>query len=128
MSKRKKIIYWVATIWLASGLLPGGIQQLFWTKNFVAIFEHLGYPLYLMYILGTWKVLGAVVILIPGFKLLKEWAYAGSFFVWTGALVSHVALGDVATSFPAVALIILTLVSWYFRPPNRKINSLNFIA
>lgn len=128
MNKRNKIIYWIATVWLASGLLAGGIQQLFLTKNFVEIFEHLGYPLYLMYIIGAWKVLGAVVILIPGFRLLKEWAYAGSFFVWSGALISHIALGDVAMSFPAVVLIILTLVSWYFRPENRKINSLNFIA
>lgn len=122
MKKADKIIYWIATIWLASGLLAGGIQQLFLTNNFVEIFEHLGYPLYLMRILGAWKVLGAIIILIPGFKLLKEWAYAGSFFVWTGALISHVVLGDISMSFPAIILTILTIVSWYFRPENRKID------
>jgi hypothetical protein len=121
MNKANKIIYWISTIWLASGLLAGGIQQLFLTNNFVEIFEHLGYPLYLMRILGVWKVLGAIIILIPGFKLLKEWAYAGSFFVWTGALISHVVLGDISMSFPAIVLTILTVVSWYFRPENRKI-------
>jgi hypothetical protein len=121
MNKRNKIIYWVATIWLASGLLAGGIQQLFLTENFVEIFQHLGYPLYLMRILGAWKILGAIAILIPGYRLLKEWAYAGSFFLWTGALISHLVWGDVDMSFPAIILTILTLVSWSFRPKERKI-------
>jgi len=128
MSKTKKITYWVATIWLASGLLAGGIQQLFLTRNFVEIFEHLHYPLYLMRILGVWKVLAAIGILVPNFKLLKEWAYAGSFFVWTGALVSHIVFGDLLMSMPAIILTILTLVSWYFRPENRRLPSLNFLA
>ncbi|HET8573471.1 MAG TPA: DoxX family protein [Edaphocola sp.] len=128
MSKSKKIIYWIATIWLASGLLAGGVQQLFLTGNFIEIFQHLHYPLYMMRILGTWKVLAAVTILAPNFKLLKEWAYAGSFFVWTGALASHLVFGDLAMSVPAVILIILTMVSWYCRPENRKIKSLNFMA
>lgn len=128
MSKSKKIIYWVATIWLASGLLAGGVQQLFMTDNFVEIFQHLHYPLYLMCILGAWKVLAAIAILVPDFKLLKEWAYAGSFFVWTGALVSHLVFGDLVMSMPAVILIILTMVSWYCRPESRKIKSLNFRA
>ena len=124
MKKRNKIIYWIATIWLASGLLAGGLQQMFLTKNFVAIFEHLGYPLYLMYILGVWKLLATIAILIPGFRLLKEWAYAGSFFVWSGALVSHLFLGDSGMAiFPSVVLLLLTVVSWYFRPAERKMNS-----
>lgn len=121
MSKRNKIIYWIATIWLASGLLAGGIQQLFGSENFNEIFQHLGYPLYLMHILGVWKILGAIAILIPGYKLIKEWAYAGSFFIWTGALVSHLVLRDVSESIPAVILTALTVISWYFRPENRKI-------
>ena len=56
----------------------------------------LGYPLYFLYIIGTWKILGVITILIPGFKLAKEWAYAGFFFVMTGALVSHLASADTA--------------------------------
>jgi hypothetical protein len=125
MKKSNKIIYWIATIWLASGLLAGGLQQMFLTKNFVAIFEHLGYPLYLMYILGVWKVLATIAILVPGFRLLKEWAYAGSFFVWSGALVSHLFLGDsLMATLPAVVLLLLTVVSWYFRPADRKMQLL----
>lgn len=130
MKKRNKITaarklhsagYWIATIWLASGLLAGGLQQLFHTKNFVDIFVHLGYPLYLLTMLGIWKILGTTAILVPGFKLLKEWAYAGSFFVWVGAIFSHVALGDsIKEIFPGIVLLILTVVSWYLRPANRK--------
>jgi len=77
MEKRKLIIYWVATALLAFGMFASGIQQLFRTKEMVDILSHLGYPVYLMTILGTWKILGVIAILIPGFKLLKEWAYAG---------------------------------------------------
>lgn len=122
MKKRDKIIYWVATIWLASGMLAGGLQQVFFTENFIDIFEHLGYPLYFMYILGAWKILGVIAILVPGFGLLKEWTYAGFFFVWSGALLSHLAMGDpLAEIMPSVILLILTVVSWYFRPPGRKI-------
>jgi hypothetical protein len=135
MNKRNKIVparmirsggYWIATIWLASGLLAGGLQQIFHTKNFVDIFVHLGYPLYFMSILGAWKILSVIAILIPGFKLLKEWAYAGSFFVWSGAVFSHIAIGDpMIEIFPGLVLLILTVVSWYFRPENRKIISIN---
>lgn len=122
MNKRNKIIYWVATIWLASALLAGGIQQVFIQKNFVEIFNHLGYPVYLMYLLGVWKILGAIAILVPGYMLLKEWAYAGSFFVWSGALFSHIAMHHTfSTMVPAITLLIMTVVSWHFRPSERKI-------
>lgn len=124
--KLRSVGYWIATIWLASGLLAGGLQQVFHTKNFVDIFVHLGYPLYLLTMLGIWKVLGTIAILVPGFKLLKEWAYAGSFFVWVGAIFSHVALGDsMKEIFPGVVLLILTVVSWYLRPANRKMASID---
>jgi uncharacterized membrane protein YphA (DoxX/SURF4 family) len=79
MKKRDKIIYWVSTIWLALAMVASGLQQLFHTKGFVDIMTHLSYPLYFMYILGVWKLLGAIVILIPKFSLIKEWAYAGFF-------------------------------------------------
>ncbi len=85
---------------------------------------HLGYPAYLLTILGVWKMLGTVAVLIPKFPLLKEWAYAGFFFIMTGAVVSHIAAGDQTVEiFPALLLIVLTVVSWYFRPAERKIIS-----
>jgi uncharacterized membrane protein len=124
MTKRNKIIYWIATIWLALGMLAGGLQQIFHTKAFVDMTVHLGYPLYFLYILGVWKILGVIAILISKFSLLKEWAYAGFFFAMSGAVFSHIASGDsVKEIFPSLFLLILTVVSWYFRPENRKIIS-----
>ena len=126
MTKRNKIIYWISTIWLALGMLAGGLQQIFHTKGFVDIIVHLGYPLYFLYILGVWKILGVIAILIPKFSLLKEWAYAGFFFAMSGGVFSHIALGDSMNEiFPSLSLLILTVVSWYFRPADRKIISVN---
>lgn len=126
MKKRNKIIYWIATIWLALGMLSTGIVQLIQMKEEAEMFNHLGYPIYLLTILGIWKILGTVVVLIPKFPLLKEWAYAGFFFVMTGAVFSHLAMGDGAKDlFGPVLLIVLTMVSWYFRPADRKLIPLN---
>jgi hypothetical protein len=124
MTKRNKIIYWIATVWLALAMIASGVQQLFNIGGFVDIMAHLGYPLYFSPILGVWKVSGIVALLIPKFPLLKEWAYAGFFFAMSGAIISHIALGDqINEIFPALFLLILTVVSWYFRPSDRKILS-----
>ena len=124
MTKRNKIIYWIATIWLALGMLSTGALQLFKAKEGQGgadMIAHLGYPVYLLTLLGIWKILGIIVLLIPKFPLLKEWAYAGFFFVMSGAIFSHIASGDSITEIlPALLLLILTALSWYFRPPNRK--------
>jgi uncharacterized membrane protein len=126
MTKRNKIIYWVITVFLAFGMLAQGLAQIFHTKGYVDIIVHLGYPLYFLYIIGVWKILGVIAILIPGFKLIKEWAYAGFFFVMSGAVFSHIALEDsLNKAAPALVLLILIVVSWYFRPANRKIISVN---
>jgi len=125
MSKRNKIIYWIATIWLALGMVSTGAVQLFKTKEGqggVDMITHLGYPVYLLTILGICKILGVVALLIPKSPLLKEWAYAGFFFLMSGAIFSHIASADsISEIFPALLLLILTVVSWYFRPANRKI-------
>lgn len=124
MTKRNKIIYWVATIWLSLGMLSGGIVQLIRLNEETVMMDKLGYPPYLLTILGVWKIAGVIAILVPGFVLVKEWAYAGFFFTMTGALCSHLVVGDEAQSyFGPVLLIVLTLVSWYFRPENRKIKT-----
>lgn len=125
MIKRNKIIYWIATIWLALGMVSTGAVQLFKAKEGQGgadMLTHLGYPVYLLTILGIFKVFGVIAVLIPKFPLLKEWAYAGFFFVMTGAIFSHIASGDsIKEMFPAFLLLILTVVSWYFRPVDRKI-------
>ena len=128
MTRRNKIIYWVATVLLSVGMLGSGLAQIFHEQAMVDIIVPLGYPLYLLYIIGVWKILGVTVILLPRFKLVKEWAYAGFFFVMTGALVSHLASGDdsvkgIIGPFMQTVFIIL---SWYFRPADRKIISVNF--
>jgi uncharacterized membrane protein YphA (DoxX/SURF4 family) len=126
MTKRNKIIYWIATIWLALGMLSTAIVQLVKMKEEVDMFTHLGYPVYFLTILGVWKILGVIAVLIPKFPLLKEWAYAGFFFAMTGAVFSHLAAGDGAKDFfGPILLLVLTVVSWHFRPANRKIISAN---
>ncbi|UBM59539.1 DoxX family protein [Marinilongibacter aquaticus] len=124
MSKRNKIIYWVATAWLSLGMVSTGIVQLIKMDEEVEVMTHLGYPLYFLTIIGVWKLLGVVAVLVPKFPLLKEWAYAGFFFCMSGALFSHLAAGDGAKEFfgPSL-LILLTVVSWYFRPAERKLNA-----
>lgn len=127
MKKRNKIIYWIATIWLALGMLSTGIVQLLKMKDEVDLMTHLGYPLYFLTILGVWKMLGVVTVLVPKFPLLKEWAYAGFFFAMSGAVFSHLAHGDDAKEyFGPILLLILTVASWYFRPADRRIFSANF--
>lgn len=126
MTKRNKIIYWIATIWLALGMFSTGLVQLLKLKEEVEMFNHLGYPVYLLTILGVWKMLGTAVVLLPRFPLLKEWAYVGFFFAMTGALFSHLAVGDAAKEFfGPTLLLILTVISWYFRPAGRKIVPVN---
>jgi len=126
MTKRNKIIYWIATIWLALGMLSTGIVQLLKLQADVDLMTTLGYPVYLLTILGVWKILGVVAVLIPKYPLLKEWAYAGFFFAMSGAVFSHIVSASGAKEFfgPA-SLIILTVVSWYFRPADRKVISVS---
>lgn len=122
MKKKQTLVYWIATIWLALGMLSSGIIQLFKMKTEVDFITQLGYPVYFMTILGAWKILGVIAVLIPNFQLLKEWAYAGFFFVMSGAVMSHLANGDaIKEIFPSILLLVLTIVSWYARPANRKI-------
>ena len=124
MTKRNKIIYWVATIWLALGMVSTAIVQLMRMPEEVEkTSKQLGYPVYILSNIGVWKLLGVVAVLMPRFPLLKEWAYAGFFFAMSGAAISHIimhhGMGDI---FPSLLLLLLTVASWYFRPADRKLN------
>lgn len=129
MSKRNKIIYWIATVWLTLGMAATGVQQLMQlpleeatSPPGAAGIVKLGYPLYLLTIIGVWKLLGVVALLVPRFLLVKEWAYAGFFFLLTGALGSHIAVGHPAADlFPSLLLLLMLVLSWYFRPADRKL-------
>jgi hypothetical protein len=127
MEKRNKIIYWLATSLLALGMFASGLQQILHTQTIMDLMVPLGYPSYFFYIIGVWKILAVIAILTPGFKLLKEWAYAGLFFVMTGALISHLAIGDfdAKSIMGPVFQTVFIILSWYFRPADRKINQVN---
>jgi hypothetical protein len=83
---------------------------------------HLGYPTYLLSILGAWKLLGVVALLLPGQPLVKEWAYAGFFFLLTGGVASHLLAGDSLAQTSWVAIFAgLTGASWFLRPASRRL-------
>jgi hypothetical protein len=116
----KAVAYWVTTGVLVFNLLAGGLAELAQLKGNAEGMLALGYPLYLMTILGAWKVLGSIALLAPRFPRLKEWAYAGAFFNMSGAAVSHAVMGDEAWhAYYTAALAIMTLVSWALRPESR---------
>jgi len=124
MKKRDKIIYWVATIWLSLGMVSTGIVQIIHMDEEVQKMNTLGYPVYFLTIIGTWKLLGVVAVLMPKFPLVKEWAYSGFFFLMTGAIFTHIAVGDGAeTYFGPALLLVLTIISWFYRPNERRIQS-----
>ncbi|MDO3627191.1 DoxX family protein [Mucilaginibacter sp. BT774] len=126
MEKRKLIWYWIITILLSFCIFSGGLAQALQVQGVVQGFKPLGYPTYFISVIGVWKVLGIIAILIPGFKLLKEWAYAGIFFTMTGAVISHIASNDIHAQIIApIVLAIFTVLSWYLRPADRKISAVN---
>jgi VIT1/CCC1 family predicted Fe2+/Mn2+ transporter len=125
MEKRKLIWYWIITIVLSFCLLMGGLAQALLLKDVKEGFKPLGYPDYFISLIGIWKILGVVPILVPGFRLLKEWAYAGMFFLLTGAVISHLASNDIRPQIIApIMLAIFAVLSWYLRPAGRRIVSL----
>ena len=122
MKKSSKVFYWLTTGFLALGMLAGGVQQLLQIGGYVEIVSRLGYPIYMLSILGAWKILGVIAILVPKFPLVKEWAYAGFFFAMSGASASHITMGQPFTeAVPSLILLTMTILSWYFRPPDRRL-------
>lgn len=121
----KIIAYWVTTALLAFVEGAGGIGELAHQWGTLDTVEIVGYPVYFLTILGIWKLLGTIAILMPGFPRLKEWAYAGIFFGMTGAVASHAFVGDYGAYayhlFSPLSFAILALVSWALRPKSRKL-------
>lgn len=120
--KAKAIGYWVCTIVIALLLLSGGIMQVMRAPAAIAGITHLGYPVHFAVLLGVWKVLGAIVIVLPGFALVKEWAYAGIFIDLTGASVAHTAAGDgVGNIIAPLVFTAVVVASWILRPASRTL-------
>jgi DoxX-like family len=123
MTKTNKIIYWIATVWLSLGMAVSGVMQIIQPEEQMAEMKHLGYPAFFFTLLGTWKILGVIAVLMPKTPLLKEWAYAGFFFTATGAIITHLAVGDEPMElFGPTLLLALTITSWFLRPASRKVS------
>ena len=128
-TKGKNIAYWTTTGLIAFFIGGGGVAQIAqYLGNPHGVVPVLGYPMYFFAILGFWKVLGAIAILVPRFPRLKEWAYAGIFFDLTGAVASVAAVGVYGVyAFHIIAPLILTgitMASWALRPQSRIIGNL----
>jgi uncharacterized membrane protein YphA (DoxX/SURF4 family) len=116
-TRTKKVFYWLSTGLAGLALTAAGVTSLMRTPQMVATMSHLGYPSYVATILGTWKLLGVLAIVTPGFPRLKEWAYAGFFFDLTGAAMSHAASGDpVRVVIVPLVLLVAVMVSWALQP------------
>ena len=133
MMKMKVIGYWTTTAVVAGVLLVDGVMGLVHVHGRVMlvgkpldeVMERLGYPAYLLKILGVWKPLGAIALLVPRFPRLKEWAYAGTFIEMTGAAASWAARGGgMGDLIWPLAFAVLTLASWVLRPPSRTLGVL----
>jgi hypothetical protein len=125
--RAKPITYWITTVLVSFFIGGGGVVQMSFSRLNEAMVL-LGYPLYFFHILGFWKVLGAIAILVPRFPRLKEWAYAGIFFDLTGAAASCVAVGGSGPyAFHVLAPLVLAalaIASWALRPASRIIGIL----
>jgi len=118
----RNVIYWATTALLASELVLGGVWDVLRVPQVRVIIDRLGYPAYFLVILGIWKLLGAVAVVVPRFPRLKEWAYAGVVFDLTGALASNIISGitDTGTLSYLVLMMGITAASWALRPASRR--------
>ena len=116
------VAYWTVTIVLATECIIGGIMGALQMEPFIGVIKHLGYPAYFMTIIGIWYFLAGLALLAPRFPRLKEWAYAGLVFNYTGAIVSHLAIGDGVGLLVGPSIFIgLVIASWALRPPDRRL-------
>lgn len=118
----RPVCYWIATTAVAAELGLGGAWDIARLPAVRDLVVHLGYPSYFLVLLGIWKVLGAVALLVPGLPVLKEWAYAGAFFAYSGAIASHLTTGyGLAELWLLLPLAALTVLSWALRPASRRV-------
>lgn len=120
--KNLKRLYVFSTLGVAVAFTFGGLADVLHVQYADQTMTHLGYPEYFTTLIGCWKILGVVAVIVPGFERVKEWAYAGMFFDTTGAALSHAALGDGAAQLlPPVFVCGLVVASWASRPEDRKL-------
>ena len=112
--KKNKTIYWTATIVFAVFMALGGIPDILMVDEAKNVAGHLGYPMYLLPFLGVAKILGSITILIPKFKTLKEWAYAGLSFDLIGATYSNFRVDGFGSNLIVPSIGILLCIASYF--------------
>jgi len=113
--------YWAFTLIIAWEMVAGSMWDLLQIEFTRGVFNHLGYPHYLLFIIGAWKLPCAVTLLVPRFPRLKEWAYAGAFFNYSGAAASHLFVGDGPAHWMGpLVFAAVTMASWALRPADRR--------
>jgi uncharacterized membrane protein YphA (DoxX/SURF4 family) len=121
----KQIAYWTATVFVAFALISGGYGELTRQWGTLDTVTILGYPAYFLTIIGVWKIAGGIMLLLPRFPLVKEWAYAGIVFNMTGAFVSHAAVGDYGAGayhlITTASIAVLGVASYILRPASRTL-------
>jgi len=117
----RKIAYWVCTGLVAAMSVFAGYSYVSGNPQAVQGFAHVGYPAQLRILLGIAKILGVIVLLIPGFPTLKEWAYAGFTFAWIAAVTAHHVAGDGGEQFMPLILLVLLFGSYFTRPASRRL-------
>jgi hypothetical protein len=124
----RKIVYWGSTALVAVALL-GALSYLTGSEQVVSGFTRSGYPQHLRIVLGLAKPAAAIVLLLPGLPLLKEWAYAGVTFAWIMAFIAARAVGDgpQVWAMPLVLLVLL-VVSYVTRPAGRRLTLVTPVA
>ena len=122
-SRRHMIAYWVTMALVVFELVLGGVWDVLRVPQARRLIERLGYPSYFLVILGIWKLLGAVALVIPRFPRLKEWAYAGVIFDLTGAVASLLASGLIVVGTLTYPIVMTggAVASWALRPPSRRL-------
>lgn len=126
MTKTKTLAYWTTTAIVTAELVAGGVLDLAHASSVVSGLEQLGYPTYLLSILGIWRLLAAAALLAPGLPRLKEWAYAGAFFELTGAALSSLAKGDSVGSVATPSILAaFAVASWALRPQSRMLGAIS---
>ena len=115
-----KTAYWATTI-IAAAMLVLDLIYLTGSAQLVAAFNHLGYPQHLRVVLGLAKPAAGVVLLLPGLRVLKEWAYAGVSIAWSMAFLAHWLAGDGAMALFPLVLLALLIVSYLTRPASRRL-------
>lgn len=119
----RNIGYWAVTGLVAAAFALGGAMDLAHAPQVMEGMAKLGYPAYFATILGTWKVLGALALVLPRFPRLKEWAYAGMVFDLTGAALSHLAVHEGEKVVAPLVLLALVAASWALRPETRALGA-----